>query len=107
VLDFPKNEIQDLRAEVREVSNHYRFPNYNDWIWTYPNLELSNKSIDPSNITAVIQDMEVLSSPLLFAMVNVTYPNGNPSPTTGTLFALIRFNNGITQYNETIYEWDR
>lgn len=90
VLEFPKNDIQDLRSEVFAISNQ----------WPANISEATASQITMMN--AMTQDIQALSlyrknSVVKFTMVDKTEYNGVwRRPIT------IYYNNGVTTYNETI-----
>jgi hypothetical protein len=72
VIEFPKNDIQDVRQVIREAV-----------IVPYPgNLTVKN-------------DIEVLSTNRKGSVINYAYITGGDEPRI-----LIHYNNGVTEYNE-------
>jgi hypothetical protein len=81
VLDFPKNDIRDVRSVI-----------------------IQSTSLVPVNITAahglILQnDIETIS--LMRKNAIVTYSVEWPAPPVTETFVNIHYNNGVTAYNET------
>lgn len=73
VLDFPKNDIQDVKSEVWVIFSRYKN--------------------DPIPRDAAIEDIEKISLARKTATVNITPPGSNWR---------IHYNNGITNYTEVV-----
>jgi hypothetical protein len=70
VIEFPKNDIQDVRWVIRESVDH-------------PNLDITRNDI--TNLSIYRKG----------SVVNYTYITGGDEPRI-----LIHYNNGVTEYNE-------
>jgi hypothetical protein len=70
VIEFPKNDIRDVRHVIGE-------------------------SVNSSNFVAVKDDITVLSMQRKSSIVNY-----NPTTSDNTTYILIHYNNGVTEYNE-------
>jgi hypothetical protein len=75
VLEFPKSDLQDLRNELRVISNRF----YSD----------------QTNLTRSIDDITKISMDRKTASVFVEQNSG--------IIRAIHYNNGVTAYNEKIY----
>lgn len=79
VLEFPKNDIRDVRSEVIDIAN------------------------TPNGLTdSLKEDIEALSLARKNAVVGITNTTETISEKTYTKVQ-INFNNGVTAYNETTY----
>ena len=83
VLEFPKNDFQDLRSEVFNLSS------------IYGNLGLNKAEIN--------QDIESLG--LLRKNAVVQYAISDPVTISGKTYVMVNlhYNNGVTSINETAY----
>jgi hypothetical protein len=86
VLEFPKNDIQDLRHDVLYIEKVYHDPDY--CIANFQNLNQS------------IQDLMQLYLIRKNAIVNVTLPCTYDDCTGTCKEVIIHYNNGVTEYNE-------
>lgn len=78
VLEFSKNDIQDLRSEIM----------------TLKNMGLTNNS----TLKSQVQNLSIRNN------IIVNYSNST-DPIAGTEFVYIHFNNGVTSYSETYEEY--
>ena len=83
VLEFSKSDIQDLRNEILRIEEIY----------------CSDGIPDPRDeIDSILKDMEVISLQRKHSIVN-----GSISVFGSSLKINIYYNDGVTQYNETIF----
>ncbi|MFA5296300.1 MAG: hypothetical protein WC382_12410 [Methanoregulaceae archaeon] len=83
VLDFPKSDVQDFRNEILRIRE------------IIAGMDTSDAN---SYINNTRQDMQLIAIERKSALV---YYSINTSDTT--LVTTLRFNNGVTEYNETYY----
>jgi hypothetical protein len=76
VLEFPKSDLQDLRSELRVISNRY------------------SADPTPKNLTASIDDITNISMDRKAAEIQIQQDSG--------IILAIHYNNGVTIYNEQI-----
>ena len=78
VLDFPKSDVQDLRAQILRIREVY-----------------ADLIVDPNTFNDDIQAIAIYrKSAIVHYSINTTDP---------TLVTEIHFNNGVTEYHETYY----
>ncbi len=82
VLEFPKNDVQDLRAELLDVTK-----------------EKSTGSLTQVQENRIQEDIENLSLHRKSALVE--YRIGDWDPGAGNRIVTIHFNNGVFEYDET------
>ena len=87
VLEFPKNDIQDLRHDVLQIERVYHDPVY---------CNLNNKM----NLTGDLEDIKQLYLVRKNAIVNVTLTCDYDQCDSTCKEVIIHFNNGVTEYNE-------
>jgi len=83
VLDFPKNDIRDVRSVIIQSS-----------------LLESSGQIDGNHATLLQQDIEDIALSRKEAVVQFQINNPNP-PADPHTYVYIHYNNGVTAYNET------
>ena len=88
VLEFPKNDIQDLRHDVLQVERVYHNAAYCD---IPQNSNNKNQSLE---------DLRQLYLVRKNAIVNVTLPCDYTECDGTCKEVIIHFNNGVTEYNE-------
>lgn len=76
-LEFPKSDILELKSQIREIK----------------------KDTDTVYWDDLIDDITLISLQRKGALVEIVY-NPNPQPWQ------IHYNNGVTEYTETIVHWD-
>ena len=86
VLEFPKNDFQDLRSEVFNLSSIYE-----------------TSLTDPGDRTRIKQDIESIA--LLRKNAVVQYSISDPILISGKNYVMVNlhYNNGVTSINETAY----
>ncbi|MDD1676885.1 MAG: hypothetical protein LUQ40_04015 [Methanomicrobiales archaeon] len=86
VLEFPKNDFQDLRSEVFNLSSIY-----------------DSSLTDPADRSRINQDIESIA--LLRKNAVVQYSISNPQIISGKTYVMVNlhYNNGVTSINETAY----
>jgi len=85
VLEFPKNDIRDLRSEISDYYDRY-------------------EEIDShGHLDDVEEDIVRISLERKNAVVQ--FGNGTPQDVSGRLLrpVTIHYNNGVTEYDETVY----
>jgi len=83
VLDFPKNDIRDLRSIIIETS-----------------LLESSGTITQSQSTVLQYDITTITQSRKMALIEYTITNPTPPSDTHT-HIFMHYNNGVTSYNET------
>lgn len=78
VIEFPKNDIRDLREIIIETST-------------------IDKNIDVNNLnrTRIGADINAIAKKRVHSIVNMSFPEGARAET------IIHFNNGVTEYHES------
>ena len=84
VLEFPKNDIQDLRHDVLQVERVYHDP----------------AGCNDNTITDLRMDIKQIYLARKNAIVNVTIPCSYDGCDGTCKEVIIHFNNGVTEYNE-------
>jgi hypothetical protein len=82
VLEFPKNDLQDVRAELLDITK-----------------EMSMGSLTQAQEIRVHEDIENLSLQRKSALV--AYHIGDWDPGAGNRIVTIHYNNGVFEYDET------
>lgn len=91
VLEFPKNDIQDLRHDVLQVEKFERSPNCPGGIGS-PTCN--------SVMTDITLDITQIYLYRKSAIVNITMPHIPCPPPSYTRDVIIHYNNGVTVYDE-------
>lgn len=83
VLEFPKNDIRDLRSEIFDYFDRFGTMNFNS--------------------DAIRKDIIEISLARKNAVVDFTM--GDPQDISGRMLrpVTIHYNNGVTEYDETVY----
>ena len=84
VLEFPKNDIRDLREAVFDYVN-------------------ASRTLDPGKRADIQKDIVMISLERKNAVVQ--FGNGTPRAVSGRWLhpVDIHYNNGVTEYDETVY----
>jgi hypothetical protein len=82
VLEFPKNDLQDVRAEILDITK-----------------EKSMGSLTQAQENRVMEDIQNLSLHRKSALVE--YRIGDWDPGAGNRIVTIHYNNGVFEYDET------
>jgi predicted RecA/RadA family phage recombinase len=86
VLEFPKNDIQDLRHGVLQLEKVYHDQAY--------------CNANPTNLAGEILDIRHIYLARKNAIVNVTIPCDYTKCTGSCKELIIHYNNGVTMYDE-------
>ena len=86
VLEFPKNDIQDLRHDVLQIERVYHDPAY--------------CSAHTQDLARDLEDIRQVYLVRKSAIVNVTLTCGYDQCDGTCKEVIIHFNNGVTEYNE-------
>ena len=89
VLEFPKNDIQDVRTQVLDLTLNYS-------VWADPLSALFPDPRGPGYHTWMVEDIENLSQYRKSAIVNYSIESWNVDHRK----VLIHYHNGVFEYNE-------
>lgn len=86
VLEFPKNDIQDLRHDVLQIEKAYHDQTY--------------CTTNRANLDRDLEDMRAIYLSRKNAIVNITIPCEYDKCLNTCKELTMHFNNGVTEYNE-------
>jgi len=96
VLEFPKNDVQDVRAQILDLTRNYS-------VWVNPGPAVPDWDA-PGHHIRMVEDIENLSLNRKSALVRYEigcWECDPPQPGSGYRIVKLHYNNGVFEYDES------